>query len=166
LRLYNRFVIGSNGGMRRSVVICFAVLAAISPASAITAVPGPLMVSDAWAPAPAKAGDDTGLYMTIVNNGDVGDNLLRTRCSFAQFTENVTVDSGGEGSPSTRVVPAIPIPGRKTVTLTPSGYHVRVLQTTGKLTPGQVLGCTVRFQLNGERLVEVMIRPPGATTFN
>ena len=151
--------------MRRCVVICFAVLAAVSPASAITAVPGPLIVSDAWAPAPAKEGDDTGLYMTIANNGDVADNLLRTRCSFAQFSEDVTVDSGGEGSPSTRVVKAIPIPARKTVTLTPNGYHIRLLQTTGKLTPGQVLGCAVRFQANGERLVEVTIEPPGTTTF-
>ncbi len=124
-----------------------------------------MIVSRAWAPAPAKVGDDTPLYMTIANNGDVPDKLLRTRCTFAQFTEMVTVDTGGEGSPSTRVVKAIPLPPRHTVVLKPLGYHIVLLQTAASLAPGKVLGCTVRFQNVGERLVEVTIAPAGAKSF-
>lgn len=149
--------------MRGALVFFAAVFVTAGPAGAITAVPGPLMIADAWAPAPAKPGGDTGLYMTIANNGDVDDKLLDTRCSFAQLTDQV--ESGNEGSPATRVAKAIPIPGQRTTALTPTGYHIRLLQTIGTLVPGQVLGCALTFQINGERLVEVTIKPPGTTAF-
>ena len=138
---------------------------ALGPAAAITAVPGPILLSRAWAPAPAKQGDDTPLYMTIANNGDVPDSLIRARCPFATFTEEVAVDSGGEGSPSTREVKAIPIPARKKTVLQPGGWHIVLLQTTQPLHAGQILGCTLTFRKAGERLVEVTIAPPGARSF-
>lgn len=127
-------------------------------------VPGPIDISRAWTPPPAKPGGDTALYMTIANNGEVADNLIRTRCGFAEFTDRVTVDSGGEGSPSTRAVKAIPISAHQTVTLKPDGYHIQLLHTTQLLQPGEVVGCTVTFQKSGERLVEATVAPPGAQT--
>lgn len=139
-------------------------LLAAGPILAAAPVPGPIMVSHAWAPAPAKPGDDTPLYMTIINNGEIPDSLVRTRCPFADFAEKVTVDSGGEGSPSTREVKAIPVPAGQTVALRPDGYHIVLLHTTQALHPGQVVGCTVTFQKSGERLIEVTVAPPGAQT--
>jgi len=74
----------------------------------------------------------------------------------------VTVDSGGEGSPSTREVKSIPIPAGQTVTLKPDGYHIVLLHTTQPLQPGEIVGCTIAFQKSGERLIEVTVAPPGA----
>lgn len=146
-------------------LVCVSVVAVASGAAFATEpVPGPIVISRAWAPAPAKQGDDTSLYMTIANNGRVPDNLIRARCPFADFTEKVTVDTGGEGSPSTREVKSIPIPAGQTLTLQPVGYHIVLLHTTEPLQPGKVLGCTVTFQKSGERLVEVTVAPSGATT--
>lgn len=135
---------------------------AMGPVFAADPVPGPIMISRPWAPAPAKLGADTPLYMTITNNGGVPDGLVRTRCAFANFTENVTVDSGGEGSPSTREVKSIPIPAGQTVALKPDGFHIVLLHTTQPLQPGQIVGCTITFQKSGERLIEVTVAPPGA----
>ena len=139
-------------------------LIAAQPDAEAQPVPGPIQVSRAWTPAPAKPGGDTALYMTIANNGEVPDNLVRTRCDFADFTDRVTVDSGGEGSPSTRAVKAIPIPAHQTVTLKPDGFHIQLLHTTQTLQPGQIVGCTISFQKSGERLLEVTVAPPGAQT--
>lgn len=149
-------------GLIASVALGGCLALPFNPAAAIMTVPGPILISRAWAPAPAKEGGDTPLYMTIANNGDVPDNLIRAKCPFAQFTEKVTVDSGGEGSPSTREVKAIPIPARKAVVLKPGAWHIVLLQTTQPLHAGQILGCTITFQKAGQRLVEVAIAPPGA----
>ena len=149
--------------MRLLVAATVLVLAA-DPAVAADPVPGPIMVSRPWTPAPAKPGADTPLYMTITNNGEIPDRLIRARCPFADFTEKVTVDSGGEGSPSTREVKSIPIPAGQTVTLKPDGYHIVLLHTIQPLQPGEIGGCTITFQKYGERLIEVTVAPPGTET--
>lgn len=139
-------------------------LVAAQPDAAAEPVPGPILISRAWTPAPEKPGGDTALYMSITNDGEVADNLIRARCAFADFTDRVTVDSGGEGSPSTRAVKVIPIPAHQTVALKPDGYHIQLLHTTQPLQAGQIVGCTVTFQKSGERLIEVTVAPPGAQT--
>lgn len=139
-------------------------LLAADPAVAADPAPGPILISRPWTPAPGKPGADTPLYMTITNNGEVPDSLMCAKCPFADFTEKVTVDSGGEGSPSTREVKSIPIPAGQTVPLKPDGYHVVLLHTTQPLEPGQILGCTITFQKSGEQLIEVTVAPPGAET--
>lgn len=136
-------------------------LIAAQPDATAEPVPGPILVSQAWTPAPAKPGDDTALYMTIANDGEVPDNLIRARCAFA---DRVTVDSGGESSATMRAVEAIPVPAHQTVTLKPDGYHIVLLHTTQPLQAGQIVGCTVTFQKSGERLVEATVAPPGAQT--
>ncbi|MBV9758052.1 MAG: copper chaperone PCu(A)C [Alphaproteobacteria bacterium] len=139
-------------------------LIAAQPDAEAQPVPGPIQISRAWTPAPEKPGGDTALYMTLANDGEVADSLVRARCAFADFTDRVTVDAGGEGSPSTRTVKAIPLPAHQTVTLKPDGYHIQLLHTTQPLQPGQIVGCTVTFQKSGERLVEVTVAPPGTQT--
>jgi copper(I)-binding protein len=148
------------------VTLCLPTLLLLAANLAVAAdpVPGPITVLHPWTPAPPKQGADTPLYMTITNNGEIPDSLIRARCPFADFTEKVTVDSGGEGSPSTREVKSIPIPAGQTVTLKPDGYHIVLLHTTQPLQPGQILGCTITFQKSGERLIEVTVAPPGAET--
>lgn len=148
--------------MRRLLALTSPVAVSASLAFAAEPVPVPILVSRAWTPAPAKQGDDTALYMTIANNGDFPETLTRAKCPFADFTEKVTVDTGGEGSPSSREVKAIPIPPHQTITLQPVGYHIVLLHTTEPLSPGQILGCTVTFQKSGQQLVEVTIAPTGA----
>jgi copper(I)-binding protein len=135
---------------------------ALAPTVAWAAGPAEsLSVSHGWAPAPAKVGADTSLYMTITNTGDAADGLLRIRCPFALFATKVTVDQG-EGAPSAREVKAIPIPAGQTLTMTPDNWHVQLLQSTEAVQPGQTVACTLTFEKAGSRPLDVTIVPAGA----
>jgi hypothetical protein len=137
-------------------MLTFCLILASADGFAADAAPDTINVIHAWVPAPAAAGSDTPLYMTIANNGPDADSLIRSRCAFSDFTEKVTVDQG-EGSPSTREVKSIPIPPGQTVTLGPDGYHIVLLHTTEPLRPGQTVGCTITFQKAGTRQIEVTV---------
>ena len=58
-------------------------------------------ISNAWVHAAEQVGSNVALSMTIKNEADVADALLRVRCPVANFSEKHTVDRG-EGSPPMR----------------------------------------------------------------
>ena len=102
------------------------------------------------------AGADVPLLMTIKNEADVADTLVRVGCPVANFTEKHIVDRG-EGAPAMRAVPAIPIAANSTIVLKPDGYHVMLLQTRQTLTEGETFTCTVVFQKAGTIETEVRV---------
>ena len=71
-------------------------------------------ISQAWVPPAEQAGGDVPLLMTIKNEADVADTLVRVRCPVANFTEKHIVDRG-EGAPAMRAIPAIPIAANSTI---------------------------------------------------
>ena len=115
------------------------------------------VVTDAWVPAVDQVGRDIPLLMTIRNNNNAGDALMRVRCPVANFSERHTVDRG-EGAPAMRSVPSIPIAAGSTVVLKPTEYHVMLLQTTQLLQPGERFKCAVVFQKAGTIETEVEVR--------
>jgi len=117
-----------------------------------------LSVQGAWAPPSSQAGVDVGLYMTIRNEDDEADALVRATCPFANFSERRTVDVG-EGGLSDRAVPNIPVAAHATVELGPKTYHVGLLQTRDPLTAGQSFTCNVTFRRAGPLEVKVTISP-------
>ena len=83
-------------------------------------------ISDAWVHAAEQVGGNVVLSMTIKNEADVADTLLRVRCPVANFSEKHTVDRG-EGSPPMRAIPSIPIAAGSTTVLKPDACHVMLL---------------------------------------
>jgi periplasmic copper chaperone A len=113
-------------------------------------------ISQAWVPPAVKAGGDLPLLMTIKNEADTSDSLLRVRCPVANFSEKHIVDRG-EGAPAMRSIAAIPIAANSTIVLQPDGYHVMLLQTRQPLNEGETFTCAVVFQKAGTIETEVRV---------
>ena len=117
--------------------------AAITPAR--SAGGDAVKIFDAWVHAAEQVGGNVVLSMTIKNEADVADTLLRVRCPVANFSAEQTVDRG-EGSPAMREIPSIPIAARSTTVLKPDAYHVMLLQTRQALAAGEAFNCSIVFQ--------------------
>jgi copper(I)-binding protein len=115
-----------------------------------------LNVIEAWVPASGSVGSDIPLLLTIRNEAESGDALLRVRCPVANFSERHATDRG-EGSPAMRTIPTIPIPAGGTTVLRPDGYHVMLLQTRQPLADGQSFRCAIDFQKAGTIETEVKV---------
>jgi len=113
-------------------------------------------ISQAWVPPAEQAGGDLPLLMTIKNESDTADTLLRVRCPVANFAEKHIVDRG-EGAPAMRAIPAIPVAANSTIVLKPDGYHVMLLQTRQALAEGETFTCAVVFQKAGTIETEVRV---------
>jgi copper(I)-binding protein len=113
-------------------------------------------ISQAWVPPAEKVGGDLPLLMTIKNEADTADTLVRVRCPVANFAEKHIVDRG-EGAPAMRAIAAIPIAANSTIELKPDGYHVMLLQTRQALTEGETFTCAVVFQKAGTIETEVHV---------
>ncbi|MTV12307.1 copper chaperone PCu(A)C [Bradyrhizobium elkanii] len=116
-----------------------------------------LQVMDARVPAVDKAGGDLPLTMTIKNEADSADALLRVRCPVANFSERHTVDRG-EGAPAMRSISSIPVPAKAMLELKRDGYHVMLLQMRQALTPGETFKCAIVFQKAGTIETEVQVQ--------
>jgi copper(I)-binding protein len=113
-------------------------------------------ISQAWVPPAQQVGGDLPLSMTIKNEADTADTLMRVRCPVANFSEKHIVDRG-EGAPAMRAIPAIPIAANSTIVLKPDGYHVMLLQTRQALAEGETFTCAVVFQKAGTIETEVHV---------
>jgi copper(I)-binding protein len=113
-------------------------------------------ISDAWVHAAEQVGGNVVLSMTIKNEADVADTLLRVRCSVANFSAKHTVDRG-EGSPAMREIPSIPIAASSTTVLKSDAYHVMLLQTRQALAAGEAFNCSIVFQRAGTIETEVKV---------
>jgi periplasmic copper chaperone A len=137
-----------------AAVVVLQLGAAITPAH--SAGSEAVKISDAWVHAAEQAGGNVVLSMTIKNEADVADTLLRVRCPVANFSEKHTVDRG-EGSPAMRAIPSIPIPASSTTVLKPDAYHVMLLQTRQTLAADQAFNCSIIFQKAGTIETEVKV---------
>ncbi len=118
-----------------------------------------LQIFRAWVPASDTVGADVPLLMTIRNEANDPDALLRVSCPFANFADKHTVDRG-EGAPAMRAIPSIPIPAAAEITLKTDAYHVMLLQTRQVLAEGDTFSCSVVFQKAGKLETEVHIVRP------
>jgi periplasmic copper chaperone A len=116
-----------------------------------------LKVVEAWVPARDEAGGDVPLLLTVRNEADTADTLLRVRCPVANFSERHTVDRG-EGAPAMRTIPSIPVSASSTTVFKPDGYHVMLLQTRQPLAAGEQFKCSIVFQKAGTIETEVTVR--------
>lgn len=139
---------------------CALIIAAVSSmAIGSTAYGGEatLKVVDAWVPVTDKVGADVPLLLTVHNEADAGDVLLRVRCPVSNFSERHTIDRG-EGAPAMRMIRSIPIAGGGTTVLKADGYHIMLLQTRQPLAAGEGFKCSIDFQKAGTIETEVNVR--------
>ncbi len=138
-------------GWRTAAAASLVLTATADPACA-----GALSVENAWVAPNDEVGADVGLFMTIKNDSDEADALIRAACPVANFSEKRTVDVG-EGGTANRAVPNIPIAAHTTLTMTSKSYHVGLLQTRDKLTAGNSFTCNLSFRKAGAMEVKVVV---------
>ncbi|WP_162561167.1 copper chaperone PCu(A)C [Methylobacterium terrae] len=124
----------------------------------VPALAGDIDVLHASVAPTEKVGSDVPLHLTVMNRAPEADSLVRFRCPFANFSERVTVDKGGEGPPSKRPVQTIPVKASGETALTPEGMHVMLLQTRQPLAAGDRFTCQASFRKAGALEVPVEVR--------
>ncbi len=125
------------------------------PAQAVEPVVGPMMVSDART-TPQPKGGDAVLSMTITNNGDVTDHLIRAACPDAA---SVTFEAPvREGATELHQVEGFEIPVRKTVILKTGGWQIMLHGLRHDIAASDILPCTVTFEKAGEQIVQAGVQ--------
>jgi len=147
----------------RAALFAGAVLAGLQPGAAIGPAlcagangAGGVTISDTWVQAVEKPGADLSMSMTIRNDAEVADALLRVRCSVANFAVKHAIDRG-EGAPAMREIASIPIAASSITILKPDAYHVMLVQTRQALAAGETFHCSVVFQKAGTIETEVKV---------
>lgn len=97
-------------------------------------------VGETWARATAADQSVSALYLAIESSENA--RLVDVRCPLAQGVElhQTTVEAGVARM---RVVEQIDLPGRKTVSLAPGGYHVMLTGLKQPLKPGEIVPFTL-----------------------
>ncbi len=140
---------------RDTALTALAIAALAVPAHAAGPVVGPIMVSDPLT-TPQPKGAAAVLSMTVTNNGDVTDHLIRAACPDAG---SVTFEAPvQEGSTELHQVEGFEVPARKAIVLKSGGWQIVLHDLRRAIAVSDVLPCTVTFQLSGEQIVQAGVQ--------
>ncbi len=104
----------------------------------------------------ASAARSAPVYLTLHNLSGNGDVLVSASSPDAAWVELTSGRAGGSG----RAVAGLPVPARATVSLSPFGEDL-VLVDPGPLVAGQQVQLVLRFRHAGVVTVEATVTPPG-----
>lgn len=121
-----------------------------------------ITVQQAWARASAGAATTGVAYVTLMG-GAQPDQLVGVSTPVATTAE-VHETINDNGVMKMRPVPAVSIPPRQTVTLTPGGIHVMLTGLKQRLVAGQSFPLTLTFRHAAPVTVDVQVRPLGGST--
>ncbi len=139
--------------MRKLFVVLFVIsillAACAGPAGAGIEVTEPMAMA-------AKAGDVTGVFMQIKNNGAEDDHLLGASSDVAETVQvHETVMDGDVMK--MQEVGEIHIDAGATVKLEHGGYHIMLINLKKDLDAGQMVTVTLEFEKAGEVTVTAMV---------
>jgi copper(I)-binding protein len=107
-----------------------------------------IVVTDAWA-RPAAAGDTTGLFFIIDNQGGEADALLGVTSDVARVAELHKTEMQ-DGVMKMIPQPSVAVPAGERVTFQPGGLHVMLIDLKHALNEGDEITATLRFERAGE----------------
>lgn len=150
--------------MRAVIVSLFLTLAPIYCASVTaheTTVKG-VTIADPWARATPGGATTAGAFFEMRADEGVNDRLIGAR-SPAAGTVEIHNHITENGIVRMRRVDGIALPGGKSVTLAPGGYHIMLMDLKDPLNKGETFRMTLVFEKAGEIEVEASIEPIAAT---
>lgn len=119
-------------------------------------------VLDAWTRAVPAVAPVAGGYLTIVNDGDVDDRLLRVESDIAQRVE-IHQMRHEDGVMRMRALPeGAVVPAHGKLELKPGGYHLMVIKPRRALVEGGHFEATLVFQRAGRVPARFEVRAMGA----
>ncbi len=131
------------------------------PAAAHDFTVGDLAISHPWARASAGKAKNGAAFMTLANNGQAADRLVKVSTPVAMKASlHLSVMEGG--LMHMRPVEAVEVkPGEPTV-LKPGGLHVMLMGLKAPLEEGETFTLTLTFEKAGSVDVRVTVAKPGA----
>lgn len=145
--------------MQRRLPFAAALLLAVGAAFAGT--PG-VRVQDAWARATPAVAPVAGGFLTVVNDGDQPDTLLRVESDVAERVEIHEMRNDG-GVMRMRALPkGLVVPAHDKLELKPGSYHLMLIKPRRALMPGDHFDATLVFRRGGRVNVRFDVRALGA----
>ena len=142
--------------------IAIAMVAGLLLAGAASAGDG-LVVTDAWARASPPGVDKSAVYFRVQLAEDgASDRLIGVVAPGSGHASlHETVNENGQSRMVSR--DAVMVSGGGAVAFEPGGYHVMVTGLAQPLEAGEALRLILRFEHRGERVLDVPVRPLGAS---
>lgn len=116
-----------------------------------------LTIQDAWA-RPAAAGQNSAIYMTIVNPSGITERLRSASVSVARAAEihQTSQDSGGVMSMHPQHSVAVPARGK--AVFSPGGLHIMLVELNQDLTPGITFNLIMNFDHAGTISIPITVK--------
>ena len=152
-----------NGRVFMRAALGFAML----PLLAGTALAGPkISVQDPYARPPMGSGKVAAAFMTLKNDGDEADRLVRAEGDVADRIElhtHIMEKKNGRTIMRMRRIPHMEVPARGRTVLQPGGLHIMLIGATRDLKPGDAFDLTLTFEKAGKVKVTVPVKSIAAT---
>jgi hypothetical protein len=115
-----------------------------------------ITVSDIRAPAPA--GPNGAVYLTLRNDGDGDDRLVSASSDIAGSVE-IHESTMTDGTMSMRQVDGVDIPAGGEAVLEAGGFHIMLIDVRDDLAEGDTIELTLAFETSDEQIVEARVVP-------
>lgn len=115
-----------------------------------------IAVSDIRAPAPA--GPNGAVYLTLRNDGDGADRLVSASSDVAGSVE-IHESTMADGTMSMQQVDGVDIPAGGEAMLDTGGFHIMLIDVQEDLAEGDTFGLTLSFETSGDQTVEAEVVP-------
>lgn len=141
----------------RFLLILFLILLLTACATAQSAE---LTVRDVWGRPSPQGAPAAAFYMTIVNDSEQQDVLLRASSDFCDAIEihRTVVDEEGVMRMTPLEDGQLPIPAHESVLLAPGGLHIMCVGLPQTLVEGQQASLVLEFEVAGVQEVAAQIR--------
>ena len=116
-----------------------------------------IIVENAWIRT-ASIEMNTGLFVTIKNNGDKDEELLGASCNFAEVVEVHETFKKSDDMMGMRQVNSLNIKAKSTLELKPRSYHIMLIKLTKDLKTGDKMDITFKFKNAGEIKVKAEVK--------
>jgi len=117
-----------------------------------------LRIERAWTRATVPAQKAAGGFLRLTNTSTQDDRLIAGSCLRAERVELHSMRLDGEVM-RMRPVPAIPVPAAQATLLSPGGFHLMLIGLKAPLSAGEKVAVKLRFELAGEREVQLEVLP-------
>lgn len=116
-----------------------------------------IAITGAWSRATVAGQSSAAAYLTITNNGDADERLLKVSTPIGQSSLHST--SMENGVMRMRPINVLVIPAHSSVELKSGGMHIMIMGVKQPLQAGSAFPLTLDFDRSGIRNVIVTVRP-------